>query len=285
MTISANNSRKVLLYIVYGEDQIYYDGAIFSFLTFKYWQSENNIEFVVMTEMPEKFSTYPFTVIKMSEAQKNDWSLDGKYHFRIKNRGLAFVMDRLQLEESDRILFLDTDTYFKKSPLQLFDLIQFDQALLYLNEGLIYKRKRFSIYVENLEGISITAGKVDYKLSKKSALWGSLMIGLMGNMRQSLDWADELMLQLFDLVPAHTIEEFSLSEILLQQFKLIEGKHFIRLYSTSRKKEYARNILSNFFKDNSSLPLNDQVKLAQTVKIKRSLFMVLKQRFLRLFSN
>ena len=40
--------RKIVLYIVYGDKQEYYDGAKFSILTFKYWAlRKNNIEIPV----------------------------------------------------------------------------------------------------------------------------------------------------------------------------------------------------------------------------------------------
>jgi len=279
-----NNSRKVLLYIVYGDNQVYYNGAIFSLLTFNYWLSDNDqIEIVVLTEKPDFFLGYPVKTILITDKQKKEWSLNGAYHFRIKNRGLAFVMDDLNLKGMDKILFFDTDTYFHKSPLKLFDLIKYDQALFYLNEGLIYKRKRFSVYVDSLEGKKIEIENEFYELSKKSALWGSLMIGITAEMRQSLNWADKLLLKFFVMVPSHTIEPFALSESLLKKYKIVEGKKYVGLYSTSRKKEYAQNIIENFFNENSSLELHDQIRMSQNVKIKRPLFVILKQRFLRFF--
>ena len=277
--------RKVILYIVYGADQAYYDGVKFSLLTFKHWSKEENIEIVVLTEKPEKFSNYQVKVISIPNVKKNEWSLNGKYHFRIKNRGLAYVMDELKLEEKDKILFFDADTYFHKSPLPLFDLIQPNQALFYLNEGLIYKRKRFDVYVKHLEGKRIEIDDDFYELSKKSALWGSLMVGIMPNMRPSLEWSDLLMMKFYEMVPSHTIEPFSLSETLLKKYKLVEGKNFVSLYSTSRKKQYARNILSNFFKQNKLLHIDEKILLAQSVKIKRPLFEILKQRFLRIINK
>jgi len=284
-TENKNNDRRVVLYIVYGDDQIYYDGAIFSFLTFKYWIKENDqIEMVVLTDKPEKFEDYPIKTILMTKNQISDWSLNGEYHFRIKNRGLAFVMDKLNLNDLDKIIFFDTDTYFHKSPIKLFDLITNNQALFYLNEGLIYKRKRFQTYVENLEGKIIKIDDELYQLSKKSALWGSLMVGISSNMRPSLEWSDKLLLKFFELVPAHTIEPFALSESLLKKYKIVEGKKFVSLYSTSRKKEYARSVLSNFFMENRALNTNEQINLAQKIKIKRSFFTILKQRFVRLFN-
>ena len=278
--------RQILLYIVYGDDQVYYDGAIFSFLTFMHWlEADSCIEIYLLTEKPEKFIGYPVNLILMSDQQKNEWSLNGQYHFRIKNRGLAFVMDELKLVNADKILFFDTDTYFHKSPLPLFDLIQPNQAVFYLNEGLIYNRKRFDTYVKNLEGRKIEIDGESYELSKESAMWGSLMVGMMTSMRSSLDWADKLMLKFLEVVPSHTIEPFALSESLLKKYKMVEGKNFVSLYSTSRKKTYAREILSNFLSENKFLKINEQVILAQKTNIKRPLFVFLKQRFLELMKK
>lgn len=273
--------RKILLYVVYGEDQGYYDGAKFSLLTFKNWVLiEDPVEIVILTENPKEFESYPVKVFPISSQQMNEWSLNGKYHFRVKNRGMAYIMDQLELKEQDKILFLDTDTYFHKSPLPLFDLIKPDQALFYLNEGLIYKRKRFKVYIDHLEGKSIKIDNIIYELSKDSAMWGSLLVGIMPNMRSNLDWADKLMLVFVDMVPSHTIEPFSLAESLLRKYKLTEGKKYVSLYSTSRKKVHAIEIISDFLKFFGAYPIDQQILLAQKVTIKRSAFKVLKQRFL-----
>ena len=275
--------RKILLYIIYGEDRGYYDGAKFSLLTFMNWVlDEDPVEIVILTEKPDEFESYPVTVFPISAKQRNEWSLDGKYHFRIKNRGMAYIMDQLELTEQDKILFLDTDTYFFKSPLPLFDLIQSNQALFYLNEGLIYNRKRFQIYIDHLEGKSIHIDNDVYELSKDSAMWGSLMVGIMPNMRPSLDWADKLMQEFVSIVPAHTIEPFSLAESLLRKYRMTEGKKYVSLYSTSRKKEHAVKIISEFLNKCQVFPIDRQISLAQKVLIRRSAMKVIKQRILHL---
>ena len=84
------------------------------------------------------------------------------------------------------------------------------------------------------------------------------------------------------MVPSHTIEPFALSESLLRKYQLVEGKKFVSLYSTSRKREYAKKILLNFFQDATNMNIEKQIKLAQNVKLKRPLFIVIKQRFLRI---
>jgi hypothetical protein len=277
--------RKILLYIVFGENKDYYDGAKFSLLTFMNWSlNEDPIEIVILAENPDEFESYPVKVFPISVKKKNEWSMNGKYYFRIKNRGMAYVMDYLELTEQDKILFLDTDTYFHKSPLPLFDLIQPNQALFYLNEGLIYNRKRFQVYIDHLEGKLIQIDNDVYELSKESAMWGSLMVGIMPNMRPSLDWSDKLMQVLIDTVPAHTIEPFSLAESLLRKYKMAEGKKYVSLYSTSRKKEHAMPIIAEFLNKCKALPIDKKISLAQKVVIKRSIFKIIKQRILHLLN-
>ena len=278
--------RKIVIYIVYGDSQDYYVGAKYSILTFLNWVKQNDpIEIVVLTERPNEFLGYPVKVFSMTLKQKNDWSINNKYHFRIKNRGLAYIMDKLNLKLQDKVLFFDTDTYFHKSPMPLFSLINQNQALFYINEGLIAKRKRFDIYLKNLTNVKIKIDNSSYQISNDSSLWGSLMIGVMPNMRPSIDWADKLMLELLKIVPAHTIEEFSLSESLKKKYKLVEGKKFVALYSTSRKKEYANKILTNFFLKNQNLTIERQIFLAQFVKIKRPFWVIFKQRFFKALIN
>ena len=64
--------RKILLYIVYGDRQVYYDGAKFSFLTFMKWISiTNKVEIVILTEKPDEFINYPVTILPINKEQKN----------------------------------------------------------------------------------------------------------------------------------------------------------------------------------------------------------------------
>jgi heptosyltransferase-3 len=278
MQHTVDKERKIVLYIVYGENQVYYDGAIFNYLTFSKWIYEKDqIEFYALTEYPEKFKSYPIKTLLIDSKNKKNWSLDGKYHFRIKNRGLAHFINLMELKSDDKILFFDSDTYFRYSPLPLFSYISSNQAVCCINEGLIYKKKRFIEYVKNLDGKVINFGGESYKLSKNSMMRNSQIIGLMPSMIKSLDYADSLMIKMIEFVPAHTIEQFALFESLSKDYKIFEGKKFISIYSTNRKKQYAENILAEFFRNNSSLNIKNQIILAYKLNLKRSFIAVLKK--------
>ena len=278
--------RKIILFIVYGEKQIYYDGAKFSILTYLNWVStENSVEIVVLTEKPEEFLNFPISIFKINTKQKKDWSLDGKYHFRIKNRGICHVIDKLSLKDNDKLLFFDADTYFHKSPIALFKLIDSNQALFFINEGLINRKKRFKSILNSLKGKTIKLHDSSYKLKDNSSMWGALMIGIMPCMRDSFELADELMQSFLEIVPSHTIEQFSLSEVLSAKYKLVEGKKYVSLYSTSGKKEYAKKVLREFFNKHSKLNIQEQIKIAQLVNFNRPLSMIIKQHINKLKKN
>ncbi len=276
--------RKILIYIIYGNEQSYYNSAKFSILTFlNYTQPNDSINIVVLTEKPEEFEGYPITILPISTKQKDNWSLNGKYHFRIKNRGLAYVMDKMNLSDNDRILFLDSDIYFTKTPLVLFNLITDKHVVMYKNEGRIHKKRRFDYYYTNLKGKCIYYKKNNsYTLNIDSEMWGSAIIGITKLARHSIESADCLMLAFLKEVnvdKAHTIEQFSLAEILREKFKIIEGKKYISIFSTSGRKIYAENIINNFLQKNKELPIKLLSKESSTINVERPILRIIKDKF------
>jgi len=68
----------------------------------------------------------------------------------------------------------------------------------------------------------------------------------------------------------------------LKKYKMTEGKKYVSLYSTSRKKQHASVIISEFLNKSKELSFDQQANLAQKVVIKRSLIKVIKQRIMHL---
>jgi len=270
-----------LLYIVYGDNDVYYQGAKFSILSFL-----NNSpsltdapEIIILTEKPDYFKNYPVSTHQITPEMKAEWSVNGKYHFRIKNRGLKFITDQLIFSESDKLLFIDADTYFNKDPNQLFDLISSQQALMFLNEGLISSKKKFESLRKGIEGVTLQLPSFgEYKLSQDASMWGSLMIGMTPNMFHLLDYADQLMLSLMKKTDIRTIEQFSLVEALKTQFDVVEGKKLIKHYSTSGKKKHAEKVLQNFFTLFDNQEFTQQLNAAKKIKLTRNLYTVLIQK-------
>jgi heptosyltransferase-3 len=273
-------SKKVLAYIVYGDDKSYYESVCFSILTaMSFLCKKDNVDIVVLTENTEFFEKLPIKIFKISSKQIEDWSFEGEYHFRIKNRGLGFLVNKLSLSKDDKVLYIDADSYFKKTPLKLFDLIKKETPVMFRCEGSIFKKKRFRVYKDNLQNVPIKISEEkNYLINDNAKMWGSAIVGLMGEQFKYIDIADILLQEFKQLVPSHTIEQFALSEALSLEYIIIEGKKFIRLYSTSAKADYAKVVLRSFFQKHSKEKFAKQVTLASKLSLRRSVLHMVKQR-------
>ncbi|WP_047049104.1 hypothetical protein [Vibrio mexicanus] len=263
--------------IVYGDDLTYYQGAKFSLLSFLANCPENGQPNVyVLTEKPDFFSDLPFTVFPISREQKADWTCDGKYHFRIKNRGLKYIIGVIP-ESVDKFLFFDADTHFKPTSAALFEMISAEKAVLFYPETNIYNVNESSEYGK-LKGKEITLSDGGlYSLTPSSTMWNSGVIGVSRSMMSNIDYADNLILGMMELdCQAHTIEQFALSEALVRDFQLSPAREYVNDYSTSGQKNWARIVLQRFFEENGDKPFEEQVELAKTLSFRRPLSEVIK---------
>jgi heptosyltransferase-3 len=272
-------SDRRLVYVVYGEDPVHYQGAIFSLLTLLR-ASGGCLSYPVevFTERPEWFESYPVGVTEIGPERIEEWSLSGRYRFRIKSRAVA----RALAGDASRLIFVDADTVFRRPIDDLFDRISPTSALMYVDEGPVFGRRRFHLY-EPLRGRTFRLEDgTSWTPSEASHMWGSLLIGLHREMRAVLDLADEITMAMLDVVTAHTVEQFSLAEALRIRGVTIAGtRSRVSDYSTSGKKEYARAALEEFFAAHGSLPLEEQIAAARPTLPRRPLRALIRQKVLK----
>jgi len=270
-------------YIVYGKNDGYFIGAKFSILSL-IANSSDELKIVVLTDNEEYFQGLPVTTLPLSQREKDNWSLNDRYHFRIKNRGLNKIIITLDLSDEDKIIAIDTDTYFKRPIKPIFDAIDNEHSTIFRNEGKIREKPRFKVYKDALNGKYFTTPSgLTYTLSADAEMWGTLLWGFQISNRHLLDKADDIMLCLLEVVDSHTIEPFSLSESIKSEHNLFESKAYVLNYSTSGKKRHALRIITNFFENNSQLTWIDLAKKTKHLNLKRNLFSLLRSRYERYF--
>jgi len=275
------NLMNYVTYIVYGDNDGYFIGARFSILTLLA-HNASVVQVIILTDRPSFFSDLPATVLDLSVAQQRQWSLDGRYHFRIKNRGLAFVLEALNLDDSDKIIAVDTDAYFVSRISELFERMNPTSSTIFKNEGTIRKKKRFKVFKDALDGktFKIAPNKV-YRLSPNAEMWGTLLWGFQVSNKTLLNAADDIMLCLLDIVDAHTIEPFALTEAIKADHDLFESRQYVKNYSTSGKKRYALGVLRAFFDDFGDAPIEKQIEASKRVNLSRNFFQLIKSRYER----
>ena len=81
-------------YIVYGKNEGYFLGAKFSILSLLA-NNTDELKIVVLTDNEHYFQGLPIITLPLSQDEKDNWSLNDRYHFRIKNRGLDKIITSL----------------------------------------------------------------------------------------------------------------------------------------------------------------------------------------------
>ncbi|MGC9494315.1 hypothetical protein, partial [Vibrio genomosp. F10] len=248
-------------------------------------------EVSVLAEEPEHFVNMPIKVFAISPTQKAEWSLNNAYHFRIKNRGLKYLCERLNIGAEDKLLFLDTDTYFTQATNVYFDSISNENALLFCSEVNINTLPEVNEYAAIRDrDIKLADGSI-YRTDSDSVMWASAVIGMTGARISAFDHADMLIQGLRkEGCLAHTLEQFALSEALSRQVSITPAKEWVNHYSTSGRKDWARIVLERFFEEHGNKPFEEQVRLAKDVSFKRPLAEVIrghiykkKKKFRKLF--
>ncbi|WDU61041.1 hypothetical protein LRS56_19595 [Pseudomonas poae] len=120
-----------LLYLIYGNQDVYRREAKFSILTAlaKLKQGES-LCIRVMTDRPQDYAGWPVEIIHLDEQTLLEWKGDNGYTHRRKACAIA-----QGLTLADKTLFVDTDTLFLKSPHRVFELIEPDR---YVMDGFEY---------------------------------------------------------------------------------------------------------------------------------------------------
>jgi len=270
-------------YVVYGKNEDYFLSAKFSILSVLA-NNTDELKIIVLTDNENYFEGLPITTIALHQDEKNKWSLNDRYHFRIKNRGLKKIINFLSLKPEDKIIAFDTDTYFNAPIKPLYDLITKSSSVMFRNEGRIRKNIRFKTYHNVLSGRNFQTplGK-NYTLSDEAEMWGALLCGIQVNNVSILDEADDIMLLLLNHVASHTIEQFALAETIKAHHQIHEGKAHVLNYSSSGKKRHAIKIIRSFFASSKQYSYEELAQRTKDINLKRNFFQLIRSRYERYF--
>ncbi|WDG82280.1 hypothetical protein PUP68_28135 [Pseudomonas chlororaphis] len=193
-----------LLYLVYGDKEVYRHEAKFSILT-ALDQSKNADALVirVMTDRPEDYRGWPVQVVPLSAQTLFEWQGDQGYYHRRK--ACAFAAG---LELADKTLFVDTDTLFEADPRRLFERIAPGQYLIDEVE-FRWSEVRARPQFVKLDRYLQASGHV---VPKEQRLFNSGVCGLTAGdgplMQASIALIDDWSAHIKDL---HTLEQIALS--------------------------------------------------------------------------
>ena len=263
----------VILYLAYGKKNIF-NQVLFSILTFHYHTKDENknLKIVVYTDKPEFFSDYTAAFnlqIEILTPQIIE-QFKGRNNFihRVK---VCVIMDCIKKFETN-VFYLDSDTFFKKSPLALisqidsatsimnsndYDLQHADE--LYENEDWLKIRRAIRDFEYVIEGKSI-------KIPLTTRMWNAGVIGISYENRKVLNDVLDLTDQIYSNKKVFTAEQFAFSYYLQNRTQLITTGDVIMHYWPNHIGMYWKNqydaFLSHFFAKNKSASISQKVQAA-----------------------
>jgi len=266
------HAREAYILIAYGEDLFYHFNAIFAALRLIAVKRGNDHRPVVIyTDRPEIFARYPVTIIPIAPAQMTNWSLHGRYHFRIKNR----VMHDILLRGYERVLFTDSDFICLSDPAREFSNVNATTAVMHENEGRAVRRSASYGKVGTLQLSACTDGCV---ITGNETMWGSAVMGLHQAMLPAIDLADEMICEMRNRIAAPTIEQFALGLALGRVAEIRASSVRYRKFSTSGKKRFARQALFDFFASAVDASVANQIEQAKHVRLSRPIAELVRQK-------
>ncbi|MDX8501525.1 hypothetical protein RFM99_24310 [Mesorhizobium sp. VK4C] len=262
--------------IAYGDRLGYHYSAIFAALLISAYKGDAS-PIVIYTDRPELFRNYPFQIVPITPQQISDWSLEGRYWFRIKNRVMHDVLGR----GFERVLYIDSDIAFTGNPNVDIGRVTPGRAVLFRNEGPVNRSPKS--HYRGLAGLPKNLFADDgLVLSPSAPLWSSAVMGLHRDMRASVDCADRVIRGLLGKIDSHTLEQFALGVALARNHQVVPSFGRFSIFSTSRTKAFARRRMFEFFQRNHAAPFDVQMAEAKRLRLQQPIGKMVVGRLLEL---
>lgn len=227
------------IFVEYGNKEVYFKELQYALLTLRSHQHLMASDVCVYTENAERYVNIPVTPISIKN-EISEYSLNGRYHFRIK----PMVIRRALLEHQDSkgLFFLDTDTYITTGLSDRLDEIKNQTILMNQFEKLNpYPSSR-------LENLLLPSG-LTYSYTPKACMFNSGVLGILREHEPILVDAVAMIDGMLDAgFQAHTIEQCAVSEAFrIHGVQIKEVKKELVHYWHGSDKRYMHKKLDAYF--------------------------------------
>lgn len=270
------NKKPAVIYIAYGPHDIHKQ-VILSILTLYYFLTEKQefekINLIVYTDNKEIFEenligiNIIYELLTLSKIKEYIGKFNHNHRLKI------CVIKHCFHKYESNILFIDSDTYFLKSPFELINQISEKKTMLYakefkLNEGGVPWNYAWGKTLKLVKKHTFKLQEKEFKIDDDAEMWNSGVIGISFSNLLLMDDVLQLTDQISEKSSFFLAEQFAFSYIFLTNTSIIPSDGFIYHYWYQHLKEIY-NFHINIF-----LNLNKET----TIKSKAEKAMLLTQR-------
>ena len=187
---------------------------------------------VVCTTAPEMFAGFPVEVEVIDDATLVAWKGPERFEYRAKIEALRFVMDRHPAATT----LLDSDTYFLRSPRELFAKIGPGRSVMHAHEGPFFAAAAHPEYARRFEeeysDFVVPLDHAPFRTSPREArISNAGVIGIDLADRPLLDRVLALTDAVYRRIPGFwVLEQLAFSEVLRQATDLTEARSIVEHY-------------------------------------------------------
>jgi hypothetical protein len=256
-----------ITYLAYGPHALHRQ-VIFSILTLYYYTKRDikNFELIIYTDNKEIFEEHLRGIrisYKILSPKFIKSSIKYNFHHRLK----AVIIRDCALEYKNKLLYIDGDTYFLKSPTTLINQLSPSTSLLHKLEytlqetgtGYDYTRLKAKKLAINY---TFQIGNVISKINEDAQMWNTGVVGISKENLHLLDEILDLTDQINEKVYFILAEQFSFSYILQNNTKIESADTVIYHYWTQSKKDIFNYHIKLLLKINKALSLEEKAALA-----------------------
>ncbi|MGI4862322.1 MAG: hypothetical protein ACRYFZ_00250 [Janthinobacterium lividum] len=259
-------STNYLLYLAHGSPEFKNEalGSILSYLRLKKQTGTARATILVYTDSAEYFQQVLGEVpsvqyVEMPAAQLRAWRGDINFGHRVK-----VVLMRHAVEQyGGNVLFLDSDTYFVKDDIPLFNAMQQGQRFLHVQESVL-SQSRVPLHQTLYSFLSAHPTPEWAALSPTTIMYNSGAIGVSARDSAILDNALQLTDVLYRKCPSHVVEQFAFSFCLQQAGLVTEAIPYVLHYWHMKD---ARPVLNAFFAKVAGQPLEEILREFEKVPL------------------
>lgn len=239
-----------LIYLALGQTS-YFDQAIFSILSARRYcaQGSSVPRITLYTDLPIDPEGLVDDLVTLSEEEVYRWIGGGRYVFRAKILALDDALHRY----GEATALLDTDTFFKTSPGELFERIGPGRALMERVEPIRLADTRALVEKAQLDPDLRT-----YVLSANSPMWNAGVIGMdptnAGLVAEVLALSDAL----FDSIRDWYVEQYAFTAVLGRSLQLREASDIVYHYCHPVLKRAFERSFRRFNARWGSMPLGER---------------------------
>jgi len=239
-----------IIYQAYGSKDIINE-AIFSLLSF-YKTTGNTlndeVKIVIYTDdipvIDHYFSEKYLIYRPLTQELIREWRGDINFVHRLK---IKILQDFFKDHHDANILYVDSDTVYKSSPVELFKSVSEGKFVMHVMEGVLKERSNLILrklfkylYFNN---INMSDGE-KIRVPLNSQMWNAGVIGMSSANKDILDKILDFTDNLYPNFPKHIVEQFAFSYYFQTEGEIIPAEAYIFHYWNF--KEF-RIILSAFF--------------------------------------